>query len=79
MTQMNVHQAKTHLSKLLDQAIAGEEVVIMRSGKPLVRLIPVESAPAPRVLGTAKGDFTVPDDFNEPLPDDVLAQFEGLV
>jgi prevent-host-death family protein len=77
MTQMNVHEAKTHLSKLLDQAIAGEEVVIMRSGKPLVRLIPVETAPAPRVLGTAKGEFVLPADFNEPLPDDVLAQFEG--
>jgi prevent-host-death family protein len=77
MTQMNVHEAKTHLSKLLDQAIAGEEVVIMRSGKPLVRLTPVETAPSPRTLGTAKGDFIVPDDFNEPLPDDVLAQFEG--
>jgi prevent-host-death family protein len=77
MTQMNVHEAKTHLSKLLDQAMAGEEVVIMRSGKPLVRLMPVETAPAPRVLGTAKGDFVMPADFNEPLPDDVLAQFEG--
>jgi antitoxin (DNA-binding transcriptional repressor) of toxin-antitoxin stability system len=49
----------------------------MRSGKPLVRLTPVETAPAPRVLGTAKGEFVVPADFNEPLPDDVLAQFEG--
>jgi prevent-host-death family protein len=77
MTQMNVHEAKTHLSKLLDQAIAGEEVVIMRSGKPLVRLTPVETAPAPRVLGTAKGEFVVPDDFNEPLPEEILAQFEG--
>jgi prevent-host-death family protein len=77
MTRMNVHEAKTHLSKLLDQALAGEEVVIMRSGKPLVRLMPVETAPAPRILGTAKGDFVVPDDFDEPLPDDVLAQFEG--
>jgi prevent-host-death family protein len=77
MTQMNVHEAKTHLSKLLDQAMAGEEVVIMRSGKPLVRLTPVETAPVPRVLGTAKGEFVVPADFNDPLPDDVLAQFEG--
>ena len=75
MTQMNDHEAKTQLSKLLDQAIAGEEVV-MRS-KPLVRLIPVETAPAPRLLGTPKGEFVVPADFNEPLPDDVLAQFEG--
>ena len=77
MTQMNVHEAKTHLSKLLDQALAGEDVVIMRSGKPLVRLTPVETAPASRALGTAKGDFVVPEDFNEPLPDEVLAQFEG--
>ena len=49
----------------------------MRSGKPLVRLIPVEPAPALRVLGTAKGELVVPADFNEPLPDDLLAQFEG--
>lgn len=74
MTQMNV---QTHLSKLLDQAIAGEELTIMRSGKPLVRLTPVETAPAPRIPGTAKGELVVPADFNEPLPDGVLAQFEG--
>jgi prevent-host-death family protein len=78
MTQVDVHEAKTHLSKVLDQAIAGEDVVIMRSGKPLVRLTPVETAPAPRVPGTAKGEFVVPADFNEPLPYDVLGQFEGL-
>jgi prevent-host-death family protein len=77
MTQVNVHEAKTHLSRLLDQAMAGEEVVIMRSGKPLVRLAPVETAPSRRVLGTAKGDFVVPADFNEPLPDEILAEFEG--
>ena len=77
MTQVNVHEAKTHLSRLLDQAMAGEDIVIMRSGKPLVRLSPVESAPLRRMLGTAKGDFVVPDDFNEPLPDDMLAEFEG--
>jgi len=77
MVRVNVHEAKTHLSRLLDQAMAGEEVVIMRSGKPLVRLTPLEWAPLPRQLGTAKGDFVVPDDFDEPLSDEILAQFEG--
>ena len=74
--EVNVHEAKTHLSRLLEQAMAGEDVVIMRSGRPLVRLIPVASAPVRRKLGTAKGDFVVPDDFDAPLPDKVLAEFE---
>jgi len=77
MTQVNVHEAKTHLSRLLDQAMAGEDVVIMRSGKALVRLAPVASAPARRVLGSASGDFVVPNEFNSPLPDAVLDAFEG--
>ncbi len=74
--EVNIYQAKTHLSRLLEQAMAGEEVVIMRSGRRLVRLTPVESAPYRRKLGTAKGDFVVPDDFDAPLPDDILAEFE---
>lgn len=77
MTRVNIHEAKTHLSRLLDQAMAGEEVVIMRAGQPLVRLAPVEMAPLPRTPGTAKGDFVVPDDFNASLPEDVVAAFEG--
>jgi prevent-host-death family protein len=76
MTEVNVHEAKTQLSRLLDQVMAGEEVIIMRSGRRLVRLVAVEGAPARRVLGTAKGDFVVPDDFDDPLPDEVLAEFE---
>ena len=74
--QVNVHEAKTHLSRILEQAMAGEDVIIMRSGRPLVRLVPVASAPVRRKLGTAKGDFVVPDDFDAALPDDVLAEFE---
>ncbi len=77
MTQVNVHEAKTHLSRLLDQAMAGEQVVIMRSGRPLVRLMPVETAPVRRVIGTARGEFVVPEDFDDPLPDEILAAFEG--
>jgi prevent-host-death family protein len=74
--EVNVHEAKTHLSRLLVRAMAGEEVIIMRAGRPMVRLTPVETAPFRRRLGTAKGDFVVPDDFDAPLPDDVIAEFE---
>jgi prevent-host-death family protein len=74
--EVNIHAAKTHLSRLLEKALAGDDVVIMKAGKPMVRLIPVEKAPAARKLGTAKGQFVVPDDFDAPLPDDILAEFE---
>ena len=72
---VNVHEAKTHLSRLLDQALAGEDVIIMRSGKPLVKLTPVPFAPRPRKIGSGKGDFVVPDDFDAPLPDEILDAF----
>ena len=74
--EVNVHEAKTHLSRLLEQAMSGEEVIISRSGKPLVRLTPVISAPVERKLGTAKGLFVVPDDFDAPLSDEILNEFE---
>jgi prevent-host-death family protein len=74
--EVNVHEAKTHLSRLLEQAMAGEGVVIMKSGRRLARLVPVESAPVRRQLGTAKGDFVVPEDFDAPLPEGVLREFE---
>lgn len=73
---VNIHEAKTHLSRLLEQALAGDEVIIKKAGKPLVRLTPVASAPAPRRLGTAKGQITIADDFDDPLPDDILDEFE---
>ncbi len=72
---VNVHEAKTHLSRLLEQALAGEEVIIMRSGLPLVKLILVPTAPRPRKAGSGKGDFVVPDDFDAPLPDEILDAF----
>jgi prevent-host-death family protein len=74
---VNVHEAKTHLSKLLEQAMAGEEVVIMRAGRHLVRLTPVEAAPQRRKLGSAVGELVVPEEFNDALPDHVLAEFES--
>lgn len=73
--EVSVHEAKTHLSRLLEQALAGEDVVIRRSGRPLVRLTLIEQPPTRRILGTAKGDFVVPPDFDEPLPTAILDQF----
>jgi prevent-host-death family protein len=67
--EVNIHQAKTHFSKLLEQVAVGEEVIIARAGKPIAKLVPIKPQAAPRPLGTGKGDFLVPDDFNEPMPE----------
>ena len=67
--EVNIHEAKTHLSKLLDRVALGEEVVIAKAGTPVAKLIPVTSKAKKRVLGTAKGDFVVPEDFNDPDPE----------
>jgi len=77
MTLVNIHEAKTHLSRLLTQAVEGEEVIIAKSGKPIARLVPIEHQPRRRVLGQDRGLFKVPEDFDAPLPDDLLASFES--
>jgi prevent-host-death family protein len=71
---VNLYDAKTQLSRLVDRAIAGEEIVIARSGKPVVRLVPVDGA-APRQPGLLKG-LAVPDGLFDPLPEDELAAWE---
>jgi prevent-host-death family protein len=76
MHEVNVHEAKTHLSRLLTRVAQGEEIVIVRAGKPVARLVPVEPTRR-RVLGQDKGLFEVPDDFDAPLPDDLQAYFES--
>jgi prevent-host-death family protein len=73
--EVNVHEAKTHLSRLLARVLAGEEVVIAKAGKPIARLVPMPNAPRKRVLGTGKGDFVVPDDFDDPLPKEIEESF----
>jgi len=75
-TTVNMHEAKTHLSRLVRRAQAGEEIVIARGGKAVARLIAVEPS-ARRALGRDRGLFAVPDDFNEPLDPSLLAEFEG--
>ena len=77
MSVVNIYEAKTHLSKLVDRASAGEDVIIGRSGKPLARL--TRFTPAKRLIrfGVLKGKIKIGKDFDAPLPDDVLARFEG--
>lgn len=76
MTTVNVHQAKTQLSRLLAQVENGEEVVIARNGKPVARLVCVEKRGKPR-FGSWKDRIAVDDSFLEPLPEEELAAWEG--
>lgn len=74
MKSVNVHEAKTHLSRLLERVERGEEVVISRAGTPVAKLVAV--AASKRILGADRGRVRIADDFDAPLPDDVLADFE---
>jgi len=76
MDTVNIHQAKTQLSRLIERVCAGEEIIIARGGKPVARLAPLEQR-RPRRLGLLKGKIWVAKDFNAPLPDDLLDLFEG--
>lgn len=73
-TVVNVHEAKTHLSRLLDQAHAGQEIILAKGGKPCARLVPLERAPPSRQPGRLSG--RVPDAFFDRLPDDELDGWE---
>jgi prevent-host-death family protein len=73
---INIHEAKTHLSRLVDRAAAGEEVIIARSGKPVAKLVAFSEKPRIR-FGTLAGILRVPDDFDAPLASDELDRFEG--
>jgi len=74
---INIHEAKTHLSRIVDEVAAGSEVIIAKAGKPMARLVPLTGARRPKKLGLMKGKIKVADDFNAPLPEDVIADFEG--
>lgn len=75
MRTFNVYAAKTQLSQLIDQAAAGEEIIIARAGKPVAKIVPLGGKK--RRLGILKGQSKVPADFDAPLPEDVLSSFEG--
>lgn len=77
MQTVNVHEAKTHLSRLLERVAAGEEIIIARDGHPVAKLVPLPRSAAPRRLGRYEGQGWMADDIDAPLPDDVLAEFEN--
>jgi len=78
METINIHQAKTNLSRLLSRVELGEEIVIANRGVPVAKLVPFRgTSDRKSSLGKDRGLFTVPDDFNAPLPQDILAGFEG--
>ena len=74
---VNIHDAKTHFSKIITQALKGQEVIIARAGQPLIRLVPYTEKPKMRHGGQLKGVMNVSKDFDAPLPDAVLKQFYG--
>jgi len=75
--QVNIHEAKSTLSRLVEEVEAGGEVVIARAGKPVARLVPLASAARPRKPGFLKGSIRIAADFDAPLPADILDAFEG--
>jgi len=74
---VNIHDAKTHFSKLIDSVMNGEEIIIAKAGKPAAKLVPITTVKSKRKPGALKGKIKMAKDFNAPLPDDLLDQFEG--
>jgi len=72
---VNIHAAKTQLSRLLKQVEEGEEIVIARAGKPIARIVPLVPTRPKRRLGILEGQYTVADNIDDPLPDDLLEEF----
>ena len=77
MRIINIHEAKTHLSRLVEEVSAGEELTIAKAGKPLARLVPIKSAKQTRKPGFLKGKIRIANDFDAPLPSELLDAFEG--
>jgi prevent-host-death family protein len=77
MRTVNIHAAKTHLSRLVEEAAAGEEIIIAKSGKPVARLCPLTEPKRRRELGRLRGQFEVPDDFDTMCEDEIRELFEN--
>ncbi len=77
MKLVNVHEAKTHLSRLLEDVANGHEVTIAKAGKPIARLVPIAGHPTQRAPGYLRGRIRIAQDFDTPLPEDVQSAFEG--
>jgi prevent-host-death family protein len=74
---VNLYEAKTHLSRLVDRAAQGEEIVIAKAGKPKAKLVPFHQAAVPREPGNLLGITFIAEDFDEPLPPEVRSAFEA--
>lgn len=74
--QVNIHEAKTRFSQLLARVLSGEEVIIAKAGKPVARLVPFQQPPALRHPGSAKGKIVMAPNFEAPLPETILQEFE---
>ncbi|RXZ36931.1 type II toxin-antitoxin system Phd/YefM family antitoxin [Oxalobacteraceae bacterium CAVE-383] len=77
MQTINIHDAKTNFSRLVDAAAGGEEIIIAKAGIPTVRLVSIKPPKVLRRFGGLKGKVRIAEDFDAPLPDDILAAFEG--
>ena len=78
MQKINIHEAKTHLSRLLEQVRSGEEIIISKAGKPIAKLVPFDAeSPTKRKPGLLKGKMRIGSDFEAPLPDNLLSAFTG--
>jgi prevent-host-death family protein len=77
MPAVDIHEAQRHLAKFVDAAVGGVEFVITKAGKPVARLAPIESERKIRRFGGLKGRLRLADDFDAPLPDDIIAEFES--
>jgi len=77
MRIINIQEAKIHLSKLVEETNKGQEVIIAKAGKPMARLVPVCSGCKRRRLGPLAGKFSIPADFDAPVPEEVVTSFEG--
>jgi len=75
MKSVNIHEAKTHFSKLVDEAASGQEIVIAKAGKPQAKLVPMDNKHIVRQKGLLKGKIKISNDFDKPLPDELLKQF----
>ncbi|MGO4436255.1 type II toxin-antitoxin system Phd/YefM family antitoxin [Rhizobium sp. RAF56] len=78
METVNIHEAKTHLSRLVEKAAKGESFIIAKAGKPMVKVVPIDEAivPMKRRIGFMKGMFTTPDDFDTMMADEIEAMFD---
>lgn len=77
MRSVDIHEAKNHLSRLVEQAASGEEIVIAKAGRPMAKLVPIKTNRRRRKPGSMVGKIRIAEDFDAPLPDDLLSRFLG--